>query len=114
MKRKLFGMILIVILLMIAVSAVTFAAPDAGNSGGTADENAAGKIDDIPHPLGDQQRALRQEALAQVISGNVSSDGPVVEVAHGQFVELERQGEDLIWTRRPLLFLHDTGGSNIH
>jgi len=29
---------------------------------------------------------------------NGKTNGPVAEVAHGQFVELEREGEDLIWT----------------
>lgn len=59
-------------------------------------DQGQGFSDDLPHPLGDRQRALRQEALEQVIRGKAF--GKVGEVARGQFVELERQGEDLIWT----------------
>ena len=40
---------------------------------------------------------MRQEAIQQRLNNRVAS-GPVVEVAKGQFVELERTGEDTIWT----------------
>jgi immune inhibitor A len=52
--------------------------------------------DDFHHPLGDQQRALRQRALAAKVRGQAT--GPVHQVARGQYVELEREGEDSIWT----------------
>ena len=48
------------------------------------------------HPLGDKQDALREQGFAQKVNGK--TDGPVAEVAKGQFVELEREGEDSIWT----------------
>jgi immune inhibitor A len=50
----------------------------------------------LPHPLGDRQRDLRQQALQAKAQGNAY--GKVHEVARGQYVELEREGEDLIWT----------------
>ncbi len=48
------------------------------------------------HPLGDKQDALREQGFAQKVNGK--TDGPVAEVAKGQYVELEREGEDSIWT----------------
>lgn len=52
--------------------------------------------DDLPHPLGEKQRALRQRALEDKLRGK--AHGRVHEVAKGQYVELERAGEDSIWT----------------
>lgn len=52
--------------------------------------------DNPSHPLGDAQKALKLRALQAKLNGKTS--GPVAEVARGQFVELERQGEDTIWT----------------
>jgi len=52
--------------------------------------------DNLRHPKGEQQNALKQKALEAKVLGKTS--GKVHEVAKGQFVELEREGEDLIWT----------------
>lgn len=52
--------------------------------------------DNPSHPLGDKQNALKLKAVQAKLNGKTS--GPVKEVAKGQFVELERQGEDSIWT----------------
>ncbi|MDH3433121.1 MAG: immune inhibitor A [Gammaproteobacteria bacterium] len=66
-----------------------------------------GSVHDLPHPLGEQRRELRKVAHEQQLraeasgsssSGAANGNGKVVEVAQGQFVELARQGEDLIWT----------------
>ena len=56
--------------------------------------------DDLPDGLNIAQREARQQALEQVIAGEATPRGhnKVVEVAKGQYVELEREGEDLIWT----------------
>ena len=56
--------------------------------------------DDLPHPLGEQRRALRKEALQQRLSDKTSGkgSGKIHEFPNGQYVELEREGEDLIWT----------------
>jgi immune inhibitor A len=97
MQRKtllVFGLLFVTIFLL--TFSVSAAMPDAGISQGDADEHSAGKPDDLPHPLGQQRRALRQQALEAKIHGKAY--GKTHEVARGQFVELERQGEDLIWT----------------
>ena len=58
--------------------------------------DAASNHDDRAHPKGDAQRALRQRALQARLAGK--SAGKTHRVAKGQYVELEREGEDLIWT----------------
>jgi immune inhibitor A len=52
--------------------------------------------DDLSHPLGKKQRELHQKAMQDKIMGKTS--GKVHEVAKGQYVELERTGEDAIFT----------------
>jgi len=95
MKTKWFSLTLIVAMLVIAVVPMVSAAP--GNSSELDDLPMYGANTDNPsHPLGDTQNALKQKAFEAKLNGKAS--GPVVEVAHGQFVELERQGEDSIWT----------------
>ncbi|MDH3303533.1 MAG: immune inhibitor A [Acidimicrobiia bacterium] len=60
------------------------------------DNPIGANVDDIPHPLGQDQRERRAKALEMVLQGK--AEGPVVKVAKGQFVELEQEDEDLIWT----------------
>jgi immune inhibitor A len=92
MKAKWFSTLMIVLMLVVAVVPAAGAAPHA------ADEIIyIGADNDNPgHPLGDQQLALRQKGFEAKVNGK--TNGPVAEVAHGQFVELEREGEDSIWT----------------
>lgn len=55
--------------------------------------------DDMPHPLEQRRRALRQQALEQKLSNPAASrSGKSHQVAKGQYVELEREGEESIWT----------------
>jgi immune inhibitor A len=92
MRYKLFAVLSIFVLLASSLPASTSAAP-----AGPDDEPMIGANTDNPsHPLGDKQSALKEKALASKMNGKTS--GPVKEVAKGQFVELERQGEDSIWT----------------
>ena len=58
------------------------------------------KEDDRMHPLGEQNRALRKQAFENLLQGQGKTlqNGRVHEVAKGQYVELEREGEDLIFT----------------
>jgi immune inhibitor A len=58
------------------------------------------RVDDKSSPLSDKQRALRAEALEQVVSGEATPKGPnrVVEVSEGQYVELDLEDSDAIWT----------------
>ncbi len=57
-------------------------------------------VDDMPHPLGSEQSALRAQGLQGYLSGHLDKHGHngVVQVRRGKFVELDRQGEDTIWT----------------
>jgi len=55
-----------------------------------------GNSDDLEHPLGQQRRTLRSQAEQERVLGH--AHGKVHEVARGQYVELDREGEDLIWT----------------
>jgi immune inhibitor A len=63
-----------------------------------------GTMHDLPHPLETERRALRKQALEQLLqsqgaggSGN-QAKGKVIKLPKGQYVELAREGEDLIWT----------------
>jgi immune inhibitor A len=89
MKAKWFSTLLIVTLLAVAL------VPTAGAANDNRSDNAQ-KNDNLPHPLGEQQNALRQKALDAKLNGK--AHGKTHEVARGQFVELERTGEDSIWT----------------
>ena len=58
--------------------------------------DATSRHDDRAHPKGDLQRSLKQRALQARLAGK--SAGKVHRVANGQYVELDREGEDVIWT----------------
>ena len=77
------------LLLSIGIGASGAAWSDPGNGKGY-------KGDDWPHPLGQKKRALRQKGLEAKLKGN--AHGKTHEVARGQYVELERAGEDSIFT----------------
>ncbi len=63
---------------------------DSGNG------NGKGQGDDRPDPMTTKQRELKQEALQAKLNGKAK--GKTHEVAKGQYVELEREGEGAIWT----------------
>ncbi len=95
MMRKLFSVMMIVAMLAVAFASFALAAP--GTPGQPEELIYEGANTDNPnHPLGVIQAALKQRGLEAKVNGKVN--GPVKEVAKGQFVELERQGEDSIWT----------------
>ncbi len=54
--------------------------------------------DNLSHPLGEKQAALRQVALEKVAKGEIPKGTKVGQVAKGQYVELAREGEDSILT----------------
>jgi len=91
MKAKWFNVFVITVMLAIAIVPVVGAAP----AGAQGDGNSA-KLDNIPFPRGQQQAALRSLALQAKLLGKTT--GSIHEVADGQFAELERTGEDSIWT----------------
>jgi len=79
-------------LLLTAAPTAAGSPPDGGNNG----KGVSHKSDDRSHPLGDKQRALRQAGLEAKLAGKTK--GKAHEVAKGQYVELERTGEDSILT----------------
>jgi immune inhibitor A len=91
MKSKLFSAFIILALVLASVAAAASAAPKAGD-----EPNMAGMTDYRMDPLTAQQAELKEKAYAAKLNGKAV--GPVVEVAKGQFVELEREGEDPVWT----------------
>jgi immune inhibitor A len=97
MGRKIVRMLLLVgvlaAVLALAVAGVALAMPNADGDGGMA---PAPKIDNKSDPLTAQQQALKQKALEAKLNGKAY--GKVAEVARGQYVELAREGEGVLWT----------------
>ena len=89
MKARWFSTLLIMIMLMMAV------VPTAGATNALSTERNP-KNDNLPSPLGQLQAELRKKGLEEKLNGKTK--GKTHEVARGQFVELERTGEDSIWT----------------
>jgi immune inhibitor A len=87
-----------------------FAAPAAGQDAAgpqdaipaVASGRAGGsvRVDDFKHPLGDRQREKRQRALQARLRGPSMArlGGVARDPAGPEYVELEREGEDSIWT----------------
>jgi len=96
LKRKHSTILLIVTLFLLAIVPMVGAAAGSSDTlpDGLPPEGA--NTDNPSHPLGDQQKALKQKGFEAKMNGK--TNGPVAEVAKGQFVELEREGEDSIWT----------------
>jgi immune inhibitor A len=94
MKAKLLNASLVIAMLLILVVPVAQAAPS--TQGADRGPIFKSSSDDAPHPLGDKQRAARQVAFQAQVRGLAS--GSVYDLGHGQYVELERVGEDSIWT----------------
>ncbi len=96
MKAKWFSLTLVVAMLIIAIVPVVGAAPAQAGSGTDEVINLGANTDNPSHPLGDKQKALQEKGFESKVSGK--TNGPVAEVAKGQFVQLEREGEDSIFT----------------
>lgn len=90
MKKKIFGVFVVLTLLMGTLAATAAAAPVAG------EPDLSGGVDDRAHPLGDQQAELKAQAFDALLNGKAY--GNTHEVARGQYVELAREGEDPVWT----------------
>ena len=92
MKQRTLAMLAIIIMLVAVLPLTTFASgPVDGN-----DPADAPKVDDRMDPKTEEQRAMHQTALAAKLNGKAY--GKTHEVARGQYVELEREGEDPVWT----------------
>lgn len=95
MKGKLFRTIFVVAILLVVVVSAVNAAP-AVNRGINDDPSYTPKEDNRPDPLTTHQLELKQQALDAKLNGKAY--GKTHEVARGQFVELDREGEDPVWT----------------
>ena len=96
MKKKVLVILILVAVLAIAAIPAVAGQPNQARYGFADDPDFVPKEDNLPHPLGVQQSALTQKALDAKLNGKAY--GKTHEVARGQFVELERTGEDLIFT----------------
>jgi immune inhibitor A len=80
--------------LTVIFSVVAYASPDRGNN--AADSYRAARPDDRAHPMKDKTRAMQEQGIEAKVMGQ--AEGKSFEVAKGQYVELEREGEDPVWT----------------
>src|SRR5687767_9646331 len=94
-RRRTFLSFVLALAVMFGLLAPTAFAAPAAVPPSQGDEPNVGRSDDLKHPLGEKQRALRQKALAARLQGRAL--GRVHEVAKGQFVELDREDVDKIF-----------------
>ncbi|HEX5838415.1 MAG TPA: immune inhibitor A domain-containing protein [Anaerolineales bacterium] len=92
MKAKWFSTSLIVLLLVVAMVPAAGAAPSAAEDGpifaGIGDDN-------LSHPKGDEQAALKAKAMEAKVQGK--ANGNTHEVAKGQYVELALEKNDRVF-----------------
>jgi immune inhibitor A len=93
MKKAVFAVLFAVVLITTLVPALSLASAEAA---GGNDIHRVMKKDNLGDPLTDKLLALRNEAQQAKLNGKAY--GKVAEVARGQFVELAREGEGVIWT----------------
>lgn len=94
MKAKWFSSFLILAMLLIATASAGAAPMASGEIGD--DPELVQREDNRPDPFTTQQQELKQEALEAKLNGK--AHGKTHEVARGQFVQLEREGEGALWT----------------
>ena len=97
MKRIAVSVFLLVALLSSSVFTV-FAAPPVDDPQTIVDggPDGAGRNDDRVDPFTAEQRELKKQALEARLAGKAA--GRTHQVARGQYVELEREGEGMLWT----------------
>jgi immune inhibitor A len=83
-------------ILLLALAAASPSALAAPTSPINTDPQYGSNEDDAHHPLGDKQRDDQEAGFEAKISGKTHGDKH--RVKHGQYVELDRTGEDTIWT----------------
>ena len=92
MKARWFSALLIVMMLVVAIVPAAGAAPAPAASG----PDLPVRPDNLPHPLGKMQQRDRLMAFQAKLAGE-GGENPH-KLRHGRYVELERLGEDTIWT----------------
>ena len=92
---------ILVATLTVSTGNIALAMPAEGDAasapGDHGNANGVKKNDDLEHPLGKKQRALKQKALEAKLEGKAAKDAKVVEVAKGQYVELANEGSDRVF-----------------
>jgi immune inhibitor A len=112
MKRIASACALLALAMVLVATAATAGGDKSVGGGGSKDGLRSGKTD-RPSPRGQKQRELVKEAVELKLSGKIDKDAKVAKVGndkrgkgdrhhkgkdHSQFVELERTGEDRIWS----------------
>ncbi len=93
MKNKLLALVTILVMVGLLTGAA-LASP--GEYSGSKDAEFVPKNDNLPDPLTTQQLELKEKAIEAKLSGK--APGKVHQVAKGQYVELVREGEGVLWT----------------
>ena len=93
MSKKFFAVIGILAILLALLPGAVTAAPVGSSSD---DPQLAPKEDNRPDPLTTKKLELKEQALEAKLNGKAY--GKTHEVARGQFVQLEREGEGTLWT----------------
>jgi immune inhibitor A len=95
MKVKLFRSFVVLALLSLFVVTAVGAAP-ADDAGDLDDPGYPARLDNRADPLTSMQLELKERALEAKLDGK--APGKSYEVAKGQYVELQREGEGVLWT----------------
>lgn len=95
MKKRIICILTIAAMVCTSISSSAFAVSAADGITGNG-RTVVQKKDNLTDPLTSKQLELKEKALNAKLNGKAY--GKVHEVARGQFVELEREGEGAIWT----------------
>ena len=93
--KKMFNALIIVAMFLALIAPGVLAAP-AGFQTTDAEPQLNKKEDNRPDPFTTEQLQLKEQALEAKLNGKAY--GKTHEVARGQFVQLEREGEGALWT----------------
>ena len=95
MKLKNLSVLVLAFIIMVSLTTSAYAAPGIDGTD-DSDSQFVQKLDNRPDPLTTKQLELKKQALEAKLAGKAA--GKIHEVAKGQYVELEREGEGAIWT----------------
>ncbi len=96
MNLRLIRILVAVVFLTGTFASVGIAGAGPSASSGVDDPQPAPRQDNKPDPLTTQQLELKAKGLEAKLEGK--THGPTHEVASGQYVQLEREGEGVLWT----------------
>jgi immune inhibitor A len=95
MKAKWFSTLLVLVMLVVAVVPIANAAPPSPVDNWMM---LSSGVDDAAHPLGTVQREGKALAIEAKLNGKTHDGDRTYRVSKRHYVELDRQGEDTIWT----------------